>query len=263
VSGLSTGAQGLNEKIGNAQTEAKSASDIANQQISKQANDLNTAISNQLKTAQDQYQSNNANQGLTAAISAGQSLTPEQAKLLNVDPNSYQSALKLAQLESGLYGDIAPNAGQYYTPGDMITTPPTPQNVATADQYNMANALQSLAGVNPFNIPIDQTTFNQAGGFNANVPPPKLDLGKMQSDIQNQFSNDDLKYIEKSNAGPIDPFKLPPAPGGTGYIDKYGPDAQAAAKAAKVYLDKFGAGYYPMVDQRWTDALDRLISGQY
>ncbi len=172
VSGLQTGAQGINTQIGNAQNEAQNASQTANKQIQDQVSGLNTNVGNELKTATGQYQ-----KYTDMANNLGSTL--QQGKL--------EGASGVDQgLQDFMQNNINPWVSQY-APGQSVSynfanaipqlanvSAPTLANAATQQDMDAYNALNQLSGTqqasplqglalsSPFKAPTMPTVDNKA-----------------------------------------------------------------------------------------------------
>lgn len=150
VSGLSTGAQGINQNIANTQKDVTTANTAANKQISDQVNALNTGLTttaDQATAKQNEY-----NKNLQAEQTQGAPANAALNDLSSLMKQYFPGAQEVTNPFSSVLSNQASNA-QY-----------TPANVATADQYAQAQAFKNLLG--NLNLPaplISADTASQAG----------------------------------------------------------------------------------------------------
>lgn len=145
VTGLSTGAAGINQNISKAQSDASAANAAANKQISDQAAALTTGVNTKFSDAQKKVADYNA------AVSGNQQAT--QAPFAAV--NTYLSQLGL--------GSVANPLASYQNQQEF-TGVPTIGSTASAEDYATAKALSAL-NPNLTPLPINDTTANAAGTF--------------------------------------------------------------------------------------------------
>lgn len=145
VTGLSSGAAGINQNISKAQSDASAANAAANKQISDQATALTTGVNTKFSDAQKKVADYNA------AVSGNQQTTQAPFAALN----TYLSQLGL--------GSVA-NPFAAYQNQQEFTGVPSIASTATADDYATAKALAAL-NPNLTPLPINETTANAAGTF--------------------------------------------------------------------------------------------------
>ncbi len=200
VSGLNTGAQGINATIGKTQGDITSANQASNKQIADQINALNSNVNNEYGALQDKYTSANKQAADYASALQGGTLPTGG----NVD----------AGLQSFLTNSVAPwmtaNApGQSLSynfanavPQFTGNTAPTLQQAATAEDYNKAGAFQNLLSGMNFGAAtpiIDRSTANQAGTYTTAQLP----------DVNNKALAGDIQAGLRSGAGPINVGREP------------------------------------------------------
>ena len=148
LTGLNTGAQGIDQTIGSAQTNAQTTNAAANKQIADQINALNSNVNTELGDLQDKIYNaaNTAETNLSTSLQNGKLPTG-----YGVDPG-LQSFL-----DTNVYPWMttnAPGVSNTYNFANAVpqfTAPnvPTIQQAATANDYAQAGAFQNLLnGIN-------------------------------------------------------------------------------------------------------------------
>lgn len=173
LTGLSSGAQGINTTIGKETADAASSNAAANKAIADQSQGLQTGLQSGVTAAQDKANKAAAlNNSLSSINSTGYSaLSPEQLSLLGISPTQaahYDAAYSL--LNRAAPQTYIGNTPQPVARGSMVTIPaagaaPTMANTATADQYALDTALSKLAGPSLYTNYLDPTQAAQAGTF--------------------------------------------------------------------------------------------------
>ena len=144
VTGLSSGAAGIDKTIADQQANTASANTAANNAITGQVSGMNTAVNNELNAAQGQYNAyNTAAAGLGSALQSG-----DLSKVPGVDTG----------LRDFITNNINPWVAQY-APGQTpsynyanaipqmpAVAAPTMSNAATKQDLDTYNALNTLSG---------------------------------------------------------------------------------------------------------------------
>jgi hypothetical protein len=250
-----------------AQAAAQQAAQYAQGALSSDATNLSNTLNADLTNATNVYNTQQANNNASqAALSNGDTLTSAQAAALGMDPAAYTKLQNETNLYDTTYGSYPIGSlAQYLTTGTMGTVGvPTLANTASAQDYATAAALSQLEG-SAYQDPLSANNIAQAGTANTGFTPGTFDLAGAQAATANKFSNEDLSWLLGTNAGPTDALR---AAAGMNSVGSTTPGAynaadQAAAAQEQQYLDKFGAGYYPNVNQQWVDALSRLAANPY
>ncbi len=178
VSGLSTGAQGVDKTIAGEQADAASSSKAAQDQITGQISGLNTAVQNQLSTAQQNATAQNAavknalttgtaDPGVLSALGMSQDQwnTLTAAQKAAATSQVYNSADNKFSANSGTVNVDLNQFNQQLDPNAAFNT----ANVATADQYKQAGAFQNL--LNGLNLNTPQAIINQSTAAQAGTAP--------------------------------------------------------------------------------------------
>ncbi len=178
VSGLQTGAQGINTQIGQAQNEAQTASKAASDAIANQTGALNTAVQGQLTNAQDQNQSfAKQYQAIQEGLGYGTGLSTSQYGELGMSPDQYK-ALQDATARAGTSEYMtAPNFGNSSATSQInnaqFLSPFTPSDVnanqvATPQQFQQLQALLQLNNNQlPTGAAINPDYASEAGTYQA------------------------------------------------------------------------------------------------
>lgn len=193
LTGLSTGAQGVNAQIGQATTEAQDSAQKANKQISDQINALNTNVNSTV--AQDEI----ARQKYNTDLQSYQN----QVGPISTNINSLNEMFKNAPVQT----DWGGNYGQLVNPLTPILNQTVnnnvanPNAVATTDQYAQAAAFQNLLNGLNLGTPspiLDQSTANLAGTY-----IPQAALNAPQGSVAAQQIADSFnKAIDPTGPGP-------------------------------------------------------------
>lgn len=156
LTGLSSGAQNVNQNISKTRNDVSTANAAANKQIAEQTGNFSTGLSKQLSDAE--AKANQYNQAVQAAQQSAAAYQPLKAALATFNP----------QLRLGI-----PNPFDTISAATAAPTP-TMNTIATPDQLNLQQALAALGGnpgmlINP-SAPV--------GGYTAPtaVPPQTVDL---------------------------------------------------------------------------------------
>lgn len=173
LTGLSSGAQGINTTIGKETADAAASNAAANKAIADQSQGLQAGLQSGVTAAQDKANKAAAlNNSLSSINSTGYSaLSPEQLSLLGISPTQaahYDAAYSL--LNRAAPQTYLGTIPQPVARGSMVTIPaagaaPTMANTATADQYALDTALSKLAGPSLYTNYLDPTQVAQAGTF--------------------------------------------------------------------------------------------------
>ncbi len=178
VSNLNTGAQDINKTIAQEQSDAAAASQAAQGQLTGQMSGLNTAVNNQLTTAQQNATKQNAT--LKSDVSSG-NVTPSDLQLLGMSQDQWNSlsaadkAAATSEVVSSNQGQFQANTGTTNIDNTQFLTQQDPNavlnagNTATADQYKQAQAFQSL--LNGLNLQTPQLVINPANAAQAGTAP--------------------------------------------------------------------------------------------
>lgn len=178
VTGLSTGAQGIDKTIASEQADAANAVSNSTGAISGQITGLNSAVNNQLTTAQQTAATNNAavKDALTtgtaspAALSA-LGLSQDQWNTLTAD----QKAAATSQYVQTQDQKFGANSGTANIDLNQFNTQADPNavfnaaNVATPEQYQQAGAFQTL--LNGLNLGTPQAVINSSTASQAGTAP--------------------------------------------------------------------------------------------
>lgn len=181
LTNLSTGAQGINQNISQAQGDAASAAKSSNDAIAQQINALNTGVTGKLTTAQQNATAQNAK--LKADLAAG---TPsaDDLKALGMSQDQWNS-LTGAQKAAATAQTVQSNKGQFgATTGTAnvdLTNFLTQQdpnallnanNVATTEDYAKAQAFEKL--LQGMNLQTPTAAINSATASQAGTAPTNM-----------------------------------------------------------------------------------------
>jgi hypothetical protein len=186
VSGLNTGAQGIDTNIGQAQTQATNASNAANAQIAGQIGNLNTAVNN--TATQDTANQNAYNQQLSAY--------QNQWTPLSQDINAWNSASPNAPMivSGNLTNPFTSALSQSFSNNQY-----SPANVATTDQYAQGTAFNSL--INGLNTGLPSAVVSGTPSDPALQAPPTFNNPNVNlQDIYNQGTNQWTPGVQGSPA---------------------------------------------------------------
>lgn len=179
VSGLQTGAQGIDTSIGQAQNEAQSASKAANEAIANQTNALNTDVQGQLTNAQNTNSQFTQNYNdLINSLAPGNKLNAQQQQLLGLTPDQYgalQAQTNLAGTSDYMTGRNfgAPSQTAQINNAQFLKQLSAPADVnanqvATPEQFQQLNALLQLNnGQAPANAVLNPAFASEAGTYQA------------------------------------------------------------------------------------------------
>lgn len=181
LTNLQTGAQGVNATIGKEQADATSSSKAANDAISQQINALNTGVTGELTTAQQNAAAQNTK--LKADVAAGTPST-DDLHLMGISADMW-NALSTADKAAATAQTVQSNQGQFGATSGTTTIDPTQfltqqdpnavfnaANVATPEDYSKAQAFQTLLNGMNLSTPtaiINPSTASQAGTAPANL----------------------------------------------------------------------------------------------
>lgn len=178
LTGLSSGAQGINATIGKEQADATASSAAANKAIADQSQGLQTALQSGVSAAQDKANKAAAlSNSLSSVNATGYSaLSADQLAALGITPAQaahYDAAyglLNTAAPQTYLGAVPAPvSQGSLYTAAPAGSAP-TMANTATADQYALDSALAKLAGPSLYTNALDPSQAAEAGTFAPGTP---------------------------------------------------------------------------------------------
>jgi len=172
LTGLSTGAQGIDRSISQAQGNTAATNAAANKQISDQIAALNTNVNTEYGNLQNKYQAANTEASNLASglqggtLPSGYGIDPGLQAFINSNINPWMTANAPGQTISYNFANAVP----------AFTTNPAPtiQQAATAQDYAQAQAFQNLlAGLNTgIAAPIiNPATASQAGTYNIAALP--------------------------------------------------------------------------------------------
>lgn len=178
---MQTGAGIADKQIATNQAQATAANTASNNTINKQINDLNTGVTGALTTAQQNAAAQNAQ--IKSDLAAG---TPSVTDLQALGMTSAQwNALSAADKAAATSQVVQSNQGQFGAntgttnidlTGFLTQQDPnvayTTANVATPDQYNQANAFQTL--LNGMNLGSPVPLLNSANANQAGTAPTNL-----------------------------------------------------------------------------------------
>jgi hypothetical protein len=181
LTNLSTGAQGVDTTIGKEQTDAATSSKAASDAINSQIAALNTGVTGELTTAQQNAAAQNAQ--VKSDLAAG---TPSPADLQVLGITSDQwNALSAADKAAATAQLVSSNQNQFQANSGTATMDPTQfltqqdpnavfsaANVATPAEYEKAKAFQTLLQGMSTTAPtpiLNQTTAAQAGTAPTNL----------------------------------------------------------------------------------------------
>ena len=265
---LQTATQGADQSVIDAQNAAQASQAYAQGQFNPYVQNFGQTLGNELASAQGVYTNQLANQNaIQQILNNNGTLTPDMAAAIKIDPTAYTNLVNEINQYSGVYGSSPVGSlGNYLTVGNAGQGgPPTLSNTASSQEYATAQALSQLLGQG-YQNPLNQANIAQAGTANQGYQPGTFNLGQAKTDVTNKFSADDLAYLLGTNAGPTDLLRqaaqVKGQPQDT-YSQTYNPAIEAAAAQELPYIARFGAGYYPQVNQRWVDTLNRLASNPY
>lgn len=179
LTNLQTGAQGVDTTIGKEQADAATSSKAANDAISQQIGALNTGVTGELTTAQQNAAAQNAK--LKSDLAAG---TPSAADLQSLGMsqdqwNSLSAANKAAATAQtvnsanfqGTSGTTTIDPTQFLTQQDPNAVLNS-ANVATAGDYAKAQAFQTL--LNGLNLQTPTAVINPATAQQAGTAPTNM-----------------------------------------------------------------------------------------
>lgn len=204
VSGLNTGAEGVNKTIAQEQADAAGASKSAQDQITGQMTGLNTAVNDSLTTAQQNAAAQNAT--VKADLTSGK-VTPSDLQALGITQDQWNSlsaankAAATAQLVSSNQKEFQANSGTANIDPTQWLTQQDPNavlnagNTATADQYAKAGAFQNL--VSGLGLQTPTLAINPANASQAGTAPTGLNSYGYQSALQ---TAQDTKASEVASA---------------------------------------------------------------
>lgn len=178
VTNLSTGAQNIDQTIAGEQADAANAVSNSTGAINNQINGLNSAVNNQLTT--DQSNATTVNNEVNQALTTGQA-SPTILSTLGISQNQW-NALTSAQKADATSDYVKSANGQWgaqsgtanvdlnqfntqLDPNAVFTT----ANVATPEQYQDAQAFQTL--INGLNLNTPQAIINQSTASQAGTAP--------------------------------------------------------------------------------------------
>lgn len=147
LGGLSTGAQDINTKIAGATTEAQNASQAANKAIADQVQGLNTTVGGETQAAQGNIDQYNKTVGTLQGAASG--YQKDISDFLAANPNLTPTT----NADLSAWANLTPFSGP----------PPTTATAATAKDYALANALQTLNGTAPTGMVLNPAQSTQAG----------------------------------------------------------------------------------------------------
>src|ERR1019366_2934612 len=211
---LSTGAQNADTTIGKEQTDAATSSAAANKAINDQISGLNTGITGTLTADQQKASAQNAH--IKSDLAAGTPSTSDLAALgMTSDQwNSLSAADKAASTSHAVTsanGQWGANTGTTAMDPTAFLTQTDPNalltaaNTATPEQYQQAQAYQTLLGNSTLGAPaaaINQSTANQAG--TAPTSFNKYDQGTALSTAQGASTQEQAAaqaYVDAIQAG--------------------------------------------------------------
>lgn len=178
---MQTGAGTADKQIATNQAQSASANTASNNAINKQINDLNTGVTGALTTAQQNAAAQNAQ--IKSDLAAG---TPSVTDLQALGMTSAQwNALSAADKAAATSQVVQSNQGQFGANTGTETIDPTQfltqqdpntvfnaSNVATADDYQKAQAFQTL--LNGLNTGAPATLINPTTASQAGTAPTNL-----------------------------------------------------------------------------------------
>lgn len=181
LTNLSTGAQGINQNISKAQSDAAATAKASNDAIAQQINALNTGISGNLTATQQNATAQNTK--LKADLAAG---TPSSDDLRMMGMTSDQwNALSTADKAAATAQTVTSNKGQFGATTGTTTIDPTQfltqtspnsvinaANVATPEDYAKAQAFQTL--LQGLNLQTPTAIINPATSGQAGTAPTSL-----------------------------------------------------------------------------------------
>lgn len=185
VTGLNSGAQGIDSNIAKTQADAQSASTAANKAIADQTAGLNTDVNNSLNKQQQTYQdyetgANNLSTNLqNGVLPTGNGVDPGLNAFIQNNINPWLSANGGSSFEGGYNFSNA-------IPTLPAVAAPTISTAATPQQYQLFQALSQLAS-SPISSPLAGTT---AATTPYAVPTlPAVNNQALAGDIQNGITN--------------------------------------------------------------------------
>lgn len=181
VSGLSTGAQGVDKTIAQEQADAANASKAATGAISNQITGLNSSVNSGLSAAQQAATTQNA--AVKSALTTG-TASPEVLSALGISNDQWnsltaaQKAAATSDLIQSNQGQFGANSGtanvdltQWLTQQDPNAVLNT-ANTATQGQYDQAGAFSKL--LNGLNLDTPSMVLNTANAGEAGTAPTNL-----------------------------------------------------------------------------------------
>lgn len=184
LTGLSTGAQGIDQSIGAAQQQAPAAAAAANAQIAKQAADLGSGLNTGYNTALTNQQNYNklvsTDQGSANSLNA-QLLQAQQKDAAAINNAGYSDNATAAaakaygqtQLDNVLSPQFA-SLQPWLSNGLTQVSAPTQANTATAQQYATDAALGKLAGPS-YSPLLNPAEASSAGTYSTPTAPAAFD----------------------------------------------------------------------------------------
>lgn len=198
ISQFQTGAQGINQNIGQGQSQAQSAATNANKAIADQTAAINSTINNELSANQKTYNDYNTNSAREAKMlqtgnfnDIGQyGLDPRLANYVNNQVNPWMTTNAPNQSLSYNFSNAIPNISPAFAP--------TIGQSATPNDFAVVNALSALQGspvssplngvtpdATPYSVPTLPTVNNQAlagdiGSALQGISAPQSGVGYQQ-----------------------------------------------------------------------------------
>ena len=256
---LQTATQNADQSVLDAQNAAQAANTYAQGQFNPYVQNFGQTLGNELASAQGVYGNQLTNQNALQQVLSNNpnSLTPEMAASLNIDPAAYTALVNEMNQYAGIYGSAPENLGNYLTLGNAGQGgPPTLSNTATNQEYATAQALGQLLG-QAYQNPLNPANVAQAGTANQGYQPGSFDLSGATQGASNAFSNADINAL----------LALAPNMGHFLGVDPslsnlYNPTVQA--DAATMLGQSHTPGFnFPSNSKAFTDALTRLAQNSY
>lgn len=169
LTGLSSGAAGVDQTIANEQAQATAANTASNAALNGQVTGLNNTVGNEVTA--DQTNQNAYNTALGTVQTA--------ANTANSDIQNYLSSTPQLQ-------GVSTSALSPYLNLTALSGAPTAATAANTGDYALQNALQTLEGSTPLQTAINQSTVGQAGtALPANFNSLLTQLGGLPTAVQN------------------------------------------------------------------------------
>lgn len=182
-------------------TDAQAGRESATQALTTNQQQLAAKLAQELAKAQGSYTDQNTlNSAVLAAINNANSVSPEQAASIGLDPQGYAQLLSMMGQYASIYGVNPASLGNYLTQPSGTFLPPNLQTAAAPDDYALAQALALLSG-NPQSNPLGNGDASLAGSWNAGYKPGSFDLGTARQTAHNKFAQSDADVVNATWAG--------------------------------------------------------------